>query len=279
MTGSAAGTPGRYKSNGGATAAPDSAVTVAPVISAPPGACELAVARPSTWTTVSSGQASRASAAGPVKTTWARPERSRMMRNDTDFSCRRRCTHPAIITGSPTWRGRSAASTRDVRAAREVAWTAGTGSSAMGTLRWSPGLVSSQVTPGVVVPGGAGERGLAVPPHLRHQRPGTGAPGRRGPLSYCKGSGVSSPRTRGHHHSNGDSLGSRTPRLLGSVIAQDQGSRMAATVDTHAVPSQLGTGCDSAHRYKRQIRACGRGGSRRGFRASGRRGSGERVSR
>jgi hypothetical protein len=53
-----------------------------------------------------------------------------------------------------------------------------------------------------------------------------------GPLSSCEGSGVSSSRTRGHHHSNGGSLGSRSPGLLGSVIAWAQANPARYAAET-----------------------------------------------
>src|SRR3984885_15166837 len=118
IVGRPAGTAGRYRSNGGAAAGPDSGVITGPVSSAPPGAWSLAVTRPATSMTVSSGRPSAAvdgpALAGAATTTWARPDRSLTIRNVTDLSSRRRCSQPAILTCSPTWEGRSAARTREI---------------------------------------------------------------------------------------------------------------------------------------------------------------------
>src|SRR6202034_3543312 len=109
---------GGYRSNGGAAAGPDSGVITGPVSSAPPGAWSLAVTRPATSITVSSGRPSAAvdvpASPGAGTTTWARPDRSLTIRNVSDLSSRRRCSQPAILTCSPTWAGRSAARTREI---------------------------------------------------------------------------------------------------------------------------------------------------------------------
>src|ERR1700683_387898 len=118
IAGGPAGPAGRYRSNGGAAAGPDSGVITGPVSSAPPGAWSLAVTRPATSMTVSSGRPSAAvdgpASPGAATTTWARPDRSLTIRNVTDLSLRRRCSQPAILTCSPTWEGRSAARTREI---------------------------------------------------------------------------------------------------------------------------------------------------------------------
>src|SRR5580704_12871534 len=118
IVGRPAVTAGRYRSNGGAAAGPDSGVITGPVSSAPPGAWSLAVTRPATSTTVSSGRPSAAvdvpASPEAETTTWARPDRSLTIRNVTDLSSRRRCSQPAILTCSPTCRGRSAARTREI---------------------------------------------------------------------------------------------------------------------------------------------------------------------
>src|SRR5215469_1222564 len=111
IVGSVAVSVGRYKSNGGGVAGPDSSVTVGLVSSAPPGAWTLAVTRPSTCSTVSSGISQRACAG---RTTCAKPEESRRIRKVTDFSSRLRCSQPAIVTRSPTCSGTSAAITLEI---------------------------------------------------------------------------------------------------------------------------------------------------------------------
>ena len=55
-----------------------------------------------------------ATCSAELRTTWARPERSLMTRNVIDFSCRLRCSQPAMHTCAPTCDGRSAASTREI---------------------------------------------------------------------------------------------------------------------------------------------------------------------
>src|ERR1700684_3694031 len=55
IVGRPAVTAGRYRSNGGGVAGADSGVITGAVISAPPGACGLAVTVPSTCRTVPSG--------------------------------------------------------------------------------------------------------------------------------------------------------------------------------------------------------------------------------
>ena len=63
----------------------------------------------------------RPRASGSRTTTWARPERSRRMRNVTAPSSRRRCTQPWIRTGRPgAADGSSAASVRDMPASAAV---------------------------------------------------------------------------------------------------------------------------------------------------------------
>src|ERR1700728_4100920 len=117
IVGRPAVTAGRYRSNGGAAAGPDSGVITGPVSSAPPGAWSLAVTRPTTSMTVSSGRpwaVDGPESPGAATTTWARPDRSLTIRNVTDLSSRRRCSQPAILTCSPTWEGRSAARTREI---------------------------------------------------------------------------------------------------------------------------------------------------------------------
>src|SRR5580692_162241 len=117
IVGRPAVTAGRYRSNGGAAAGPDSGVITGPVSSAPPGAWSLAVTRPATSMTVSSGRpwaVAGPDSPGAATTTWARPDRSLTIRNVTDLSSRRRCSQPAILTCSPTWEGRSAARTREI---------------------------------------------------------------------------------------------------------------------------------------------------------------------
>ena len=82
----------------------------------------------------------RGPAAG--RTTWASPARSRMTRNVTDLSSRRRCSQPAIATRSPMCLGSSADSTREIITAPS------------GDLRDPLGVRAI--------------RELAVPPHFRH---------------------------------------------------------------------------------------------------------------
>src|ERR1700691_6715604 len=118
IVGRPAVTAGRYRANGGAAAGPDSGVITAPVSSAPPGAWSLAVTRPATSMTVSSGRPSAAvdgaASPGAATTTWARPHPALTIRNVTDLSSRRRCSQPAILNYSPTWEGKSAARTREI---------------------------------------------------------------------------------------------------------------------------------------------------------------------
>ena len=117
IVGRPAVTEGRYRSNGGGAAGPDSGVTRGPVTSTPPGAWSFAMTVPATSTTVSSGSpgSGLASRTGRLeRTTCARPERSLTIRNVTAFSSRRRCSQPAILTCSPRCAGRSAARTREI---------------------------------------------------------------------------------------------------------------------------------------------------------------------
>src|SRR6185437_7526002 len=123
MVGRPAVSDGRYRSNGGDAAGPDSAVTTGSCSSAPPGASALATTVPVTSITDSSGRdaggpdpacAARAGSSAARRTTWARPDRSLTIRNVTDFISRRRCSQPAILTCSPTCLRRSAARTREI---------------------------------------------------------------------------------------------------------------------------------------------------------------------
>src|SRR6266567_6918825 len=217
--GSDAVTVGRYRSNGGGAAGPDSGVITGEMISAPPGACGLAVTVPSTRMTVSSGSAAAASiAAGSVSTAWARPERSRTIRKVIDLSWRLRCSQPAIITCWPTLAGRSAARIREII-------------TLLRELRDPLGVRA--------------RRELAVPPHFRRRRPlrpaaasfgpgdegrpaghGVTAPGGRRSSPH---SGGSSPRAREAAFSaGGGSLRlarSRATRLRLRVAVQDTGCR------------------------------------------------------
>ena len=115
IAGSPAPIAGRHTSTGGVSAGSPSRVMLGSVTSTPPGAAGLGVTAPVTATTLSSPQ--RRSARSPSwsrTTTWARPERSRRMRNVTAPSARRRCTQPSISTVPPgTADGSSAASVRD----------------------------------------------------------------------------------------------------------------------------------------------------------------------
>ena len=112
-TGRVAVIDGRHSSTGGVSAGSDSAVTDGAVTSKPPGALSLAVTVPSTSTTVSSGSSSsRALVGSSLITTWARPERSRRIRNDTADSRRRRCTQPRSTTRSSLWPASASLSVR-----------------------------------------------------------------------------------------------------------------------------------------------------------------------
>src|SRR5579859_3939369 len=113
MVGRLAVTVGRYRSNGGRAAGPDSGVITGRTSSAPPGAWSLAATVPVTDRTVSSANpAAAAISSGAARTTWARPDRSRMTRNVMDLSGRRRCSQPAIRIRSPACAGTPAAMTR-----------------------------------------------------------------------------------------------------------------------------------------------------------------------
>ena len=112
-TGRVAVIDGRHSSTGGVSAGSDSAVIDGAVTSNPPGALSLAVTVPSTSTTVSSGSASScALVASSLTTTWARPLRSRRIRNDTADSRRRRCTQPRSTTRSSLWPASASLSVR-----------------------------------------------------------------------------------------------------------------------------------------------------------------------
>ena len=91
------------------------AVITGLVISAPPGACAAAVTWPVTSSTVSSGsRAAAAIASGSVRTAWASPVRSRMIRKVMDFSWRLRCSQPAMVACCPAIPARSAVIVREI---------------------------------------------------------------------------------------------------------------------------------------------------------------------
>src|SRR5580692_5296228 len=217
IAGSDAVTAGRYRSNGGAAAGPDSGVITGSVSSAPPGACGLAVTVPSIWITVSSGSAAAASiAAGSVSTACARPERSRTIRKVIDLSWRLRCSQPAIFTCWPAWAGRSAASVREI----------------ITTPRESRDPLGVRA-----------RRELAVPPHFRRRRPlpaGRGlVPARSrgqagGALATAHGGPVS-PRTQ-------EGLRGRSARPPSQLVAALSGSRdPGLLVSVSALASRIAT--------------------------------------
>ena len=149
---------GRYRSNGGGSAAAEHAylrrrrARHRPV---PPGWRRPC---PVTSTTDSSVSASSERGRGTVTTTWASPAASRTMRNATDFSSRRRWTQPAMVTVSPDTGGQFGL----------------TGCVARWDLLWM-----SQRDPREVWASGI----LAVPPHLH--RPARRAASCRAPAREC----------------------------------------------------------------------------------------------
>ncbi len=180
------------------------------MISAPPGACAFALTRPVTWITVSSGRSPAPvdAARSLVSTAWARPVRSRTIRNVTDFSWRLRCSQPATATCSPTFSPRPAARTR-FAVMRHFPWLdAPLGSAGEKGTRCATALS----------PPARGRSGLISPVTGASRRGIEPAAGQQRPFLPALGSVFTTGREAAISAAGG-SLGSRFPALLVSVSA------------------------------------------------------------